>query len=280
MSYILEALADSEQARREIAAVPRYSLLPAVGEEPRRQRVWPYVLAGALLANALVLQLWLRAAPPGGVASIGHPRAAPVPQDAATAPVLAVAAPLPQAAQTPAAAAEPRVTPSAGSRKPTADAAGREFRQTRLPQPAPEHADARRVARPGAPNDPIALATADSTHAGASMPIPRSAPRIRVKRSADVAPVAGTSPGAAPARATPTPSSPAPGGDDELSPALQKELPALSVAGFIRDEGSASMVILNDKLAREGDEVAPGVRLEHIRNDGLVFSYKGYRFKR
>src|SRR5512133_2598514 len=109
MSYILEALADSEQARRELAAVPRYSLLPVVSEEPRRQRVWPYVLAGALLANAAVLQLWLRATPPGGVASIDQIRAAPVPQDAAAAPVASL--------PTPAAAAEPRAAPLAGSRK-------------------------------------------------------------------------------------------------------------------------------------------------------------------
>ena len=65
-----------------------------------------------------------------------------------------------------------------------------------------------------------------------------------------------------------------------MPPALQRELPALTVAGFIRDEGSSSMVIVNDRLVREGDEVAPGVKLENILNDGLVFNYKGYRFKR
>ena len=61
---------------------------------------------------------------------------------------------------------------------------------------------------------------------------------------------------------------------------LQQELPALSVAGFIRGEGSSGMVIVNDRLVREGDEVAPGVKLENILNDSLVFNYKGYRFKR
>ena len=66
----------------------------------------------------------------------------------------------------------------------------------------------------------------------------------------------------------------------ELPPALQQELPVLSVAGFIRDDGSGGMVIVNDSLAREGDEVAPGVKLEKIVGDSLVFNYKGYRFKR
>ncbi len=40
------------------------------------------------------------------------------------------------------------------------------------------------------------------------------------------------------------------------------------------------MVIVNDKLLREGDEVEPGLRVEKILGDGLVFDYKGYRFKR
>ena len=53
-----------------------------------------------------------------------------------------------------------------------------------------------------------------------------------------------------------------------------------TLAGYIRDEGSSGMVIVNDRLAREGDEVAPGVKLEKIVGDSLVFNYKGYRFKR
>jgi general secretion pathway protein B len=40
------------------------------------------------------------------------------------------------------------------------------------------------------------------------------------------------------------------------------------------------MVIVNDRLVREGDEVAPGVILEQILNDSVVFNYKGKRFKR
>lgn len=41
-------------------------------------------------------------------------------------------------------------------------------------------------------------------------------------------------------------------GKTELPPEPLKELPDLSVAGFIRDEVSGSMVIVNDRLVREG----------------------------
>lgn len=40
------------------------------------------------------------------------------------------------------------------------------------------------------------------------------------------------------------------------------------------------MVVVNDKLLREGDEAAPGVRVERILSDGVEFSYRGYRFRR
>jgi len=108
------------------------------------------------------------------------------------------------------------------------------------------------------------------------MRVPRPAPKVAAKRSTEAAVATEASP-------TPTLSEETPkqaGDTAELPPALQREMPALSVAGFIRNEGSGSMVIVNDRLVREGDEVAPGVKLEKIHNDSLIFNYKGYRFKR
>ena len=66
----------------------------------------------------------------------------------------------------------------------------------------------------------------------------------------------------------------------EMPPDIRKQLPPLAIAGFIRDAGAGNMVIVNDKLLHEGDEVEPGLRLEQILGDGLVFSYQGFRFKR
>ena len=66
----------------------------------------------------------------------------------------------------------------------------------------------------------------------------------------------------------------------EPIPVLPQDLPTVSVAGFIRDDGAGGMVIVNDKLVHEGDEISPGLKLEKILHDGLVFNYKGQRFKR
>lgn len=286
MSYILEALADSEQARLQIAAAPRYSLLPAVGEEIPRARVWPYALAGALLVNAVVLQLWLRPAAPGSVATIQAPSASP-------------------AAETAVAAAEPRILPSGGNEKPAADLAEIAPRETSLPPAKPASAYELRAAAVPAAASP---GTRSANVASASTHAPGSAAKVTVKRKAEpavakgaaatgvakvaaasAAAVVATAPVAAKA-ATPTAgiaavaapalAATAPAAGSDLPPALQQELPVLAVAGFIRDDGSSGMVIVNDSLAREGDEVAPGVKLERIVGDSLVFNYKGYRFKR
>lgn len=59
-----------------------------------------------------------------------------------------------------------------------------------------------------------------------------------------------------------------------------KGLPVLSITGYINDQDGTRLVIINDNLLREGDEVAPGLRLERILDDAAVFSYKGQRFRR
>jgi hypothetical protein len=38
---------------------------------------------------------------------------------------------------------------------------------------------------------------------------------------------------------------------------IQKQLPPISVAGYIQDEEHNNVVIVNDRLLREGDEAAP-----------------------
>jgi general secretion pathway protein B len=59
-----------------------------------------------------------------------------------------------------------------------------------------------------------------------------------------------------------------------------KGLPPLVVSGFIHNEQGGNMAIINDKLMNEGDEVAPGLKVEKIKEDAVMFNYKGYVFSR
>ena len=67
----------------------------------------------------------------------------------------------------------------------------------------------------------------------------------------------------------------------ELPLAIQQELPPLSISVHAYSaKESDRLVGVNGRLLHQGDEVAPGFKLEEITPSGMVFSYKGYRFRR
>jgi general secretion pathway protein B len=66
----------------------------------------------------------------------------------------------------------------------------------------------------------------------------------------------------------------------ELPEHIQRELPPLTVSGYIYSGNKADRsVLLNKRLLREGDQVAPDLRLESLLQDGMVLNYKGYRYR-
>ncbi len=256
MSYILEALTNSERARQQIAAGPRFSLLPVVGEELPHPRRWLYALAVTLLLNVAVLQVWMRPNLHSDVASIK-------------------ASAVPQVAEASAGAPEQNVAPAARGEAPVTERESSARRQLSASQP-----------RRGRSNEPHVSQSAAPANVRPESPVafgpglkeaPASAPKTTTKPGVDTSVVTGKN--AHPTQPFP-PSSMVSGGTAELPAVLQPQLPALSVAGFIHDEGAGSFVIVNDRLMREGDEVAPGVKLEKILKDGVIFEYKGAHFRR
>jgi len=67
----------------------------------------------------------------------------------------------------------------------------------------------------------------------------------------------------------------------ELPLSVQQELPAMTISVHAYSANSRDrMVSINNRMLREGADVAPGLKLEQITPDGMVFGYKGYRFRR
>lgn len=67
----------------------------------------------------------------------------------------------------------------------------------------------------------------------------------------------------------------------ELPPLIQQELPKLSIlAHSYSSKPKARFVFINDQMVHEEESPAPGLKLEQITPDGMIFSYKGYRFRR
>jgi general secretion pathway protein B len=67
----------------------------------------------------------------------------------------------------------------------------------------------------------------------------------------------------------------------ELPPALQQEIPKLVILIHSYSSNPKSrFVFINDRKWREDEYPVPGLKLEQITPDGVIFIYKGYRFRR
>ncbi|MFC0712015.1 general secretion pathway protein GspB [Azorhizophilus paspali] len=45
------------------------------------------------------------------------------------------------------------------------------------------------------------------------------------------------------------------------------------------DDAHLRMVVINDRILRQGGQADPGVVLERIAGDGVVLNYRDYRFR-
>lgn len=67
----------------------------------------------------------------------------------------------------------------------------------------------------------------------------------------------------------------------DLPLSIQQELPAMAISVHAYSGNPPDrMVGINNRMLREGGEVAPGLKLEQITPDGMIFGYKGYSFRR
>lgn len=141
--------------------------------------------------------------------------------------------------------------------------------------------------QPPAPSAPAPMAriadTAVPPARSSAMPVTPSAPPVPTAEPpaqgaasrAPMAPSVREKPRSAPVAVAATPVV------EPQAPELRKDdLPPIAIMGYIRDGEQGGMVMINDKLVREGEEFAPGLRLEKILPDGAVFSFKGRRFTR
>ncbi|MBI5890798.1 MAG: general secretion pathway protein GspB [Nitrosomonadales bacterium] len=66
----------------------------------------------------------------------------------------------------------------------------------------------------------------------------------------------------------------------ELPLSIQQELPAMKIQLHSYSSKSVnSIVSINSRMMKEGESLAPGLKLEQITPDGVILSYKGYRFQ-
>jgi general secretion pathway protein B len=252
MSYILDALrrADAERQRGGVPdlhaqpAGPMGASLDTRHDRPGgRRRLLLGAGLAALVLVALAVAWWL-----GREAAADHAAPPQLAQPGATAP----AVPEP---------AVPAAAPSAALTAPAWPPVG-------APAPA--------VAVAPAATAPASTATATPAAVTAVAP-PASAPTATpplAARPASVPPVAAAATAAAASAGD------APLRWAALPEATRRSLPPLSWSGAVyADQPAQRLVVVNGQVAREGDELAPGLRLERIAPKSVVLRWRGQRIE-
>lgn len=139
-----------------------------------------------------------------------------------------------------------------------------------LTEPTPPAAPAS-PSTPAAPARPAATTTVPAASAPASTPEPAARPARRMGEA---------SPGANPA---PAPAAPAPERIallQELPAQIQREIPPIAINGYLYASNPADRsVLINNRLRREGDQLADGLTLEKLLPSEMVLNYRGYRYR-
>lgn len=243
MSYILDALRKSDQQRQR--GLPPTLLAPQTAADEPRSRV---SVSHALLAAALV----------GAGILLGALRPWQTEQPATTRE---------------APARTPLDTSSAPSSVPLQPQTARKSEQAALPRELP----------PPIPSAAVLDHRVEERQApAAAEPQPRPRARATPRQAARPAPQPA---------AKAVPEQPKSGGTGEaqeqkvltmaeLPLSVRQEMPRLTILvhAYSR-EPKERLVGINDRILHEGEDVAPGLRLEEITPEGMILHYQGYRIR-
>jgi general secretion pathway protein B len=279
MSYILEALKKSELERQRGAAPTLRATQAAVARPPRDAIWFSAVLALVLISAGIVIGWWRpwQSDKPVAARVSAAPTPAPdlivVKPSELSPPAIAlappVAAPSPTATPTPTIAIRPAAPPE------VAHNAARGPTKTEAKANPPVPLAAALAPAPVPPNI-AAVAPIDA------LPGPRRAdpaapatPAVSLP-ALPAAPVAAITPDASRSSAPQQATLPR---RSDLPPAIRQEIPPLAISvHFYSGQRENSLVSINGRSLREGEEIAPDLKVERITPEGVIFAFKGYQF--
>jgi general secretion pathway protein B len=264
MSYILDALKKAEKERKQGTLPDMLTVQDIVAEKPRKRLAGVYFLAAALVLNAGILVWWLgsshTAKTKAGQTAVAENTSA------AVADKTVQAVPEVPVSPAPAQEASPEIRPVDKNIVPAITVKPVNIRPeavSDLPKERPDPPDSRRqlVADPRSP--------------GSAAPKPAGISAEKVKQAEG----AGRPPSEPANDFTEMPDENKIYKLRELPSAIRQSLPSFSVSALLYSSSPASrMVRVNEQMMREGQELTSGLRLDEIAKEGLVFSYRKYRF--
>ena len=270
MSYILDALRKSDQQRQRGTAPTLLAAQTAAAVAPEQRALLAYGLLAALLVGAGILIGWLRPwqpeqAPPRRQEPVASKPVESPPRESAPAPPEMASQPM----------AEPKLQSAT---------------RPELVTPAPSEISPQSKLQPNLQN-----ATRPAQAAPAPLKVtPQSKPELAARAKAEaVAPpreapavAPGTTAASIPERPVDTTAADAAGDQkvismSELPLSVRRELPAMTISVHAYSGNPAArMVSIDNRMLREGESLVPGLKLEQITPDGMIFVYKEYRFLR
>ena len=137
-------------------------------------------------------------------------------------------------------------------------------------------------AQPSAPDAASATRSAGTVTGQATAPARIDAPPIPPAAVTiappETAPAMTEKPaGAGPGDAVPENKVP---GMSELPPSIRQEISSLTISfHFYATNPAERRIMINNELLRQGEVLQPGLGVEQITRDGVILSYKGYRFR-
>ena len=275
MSFILDAIAKSEQERQQQQMPDASSLAFPSAAPVRSRRTAPYLLAGLLLGSAILAAVWFQSprtlvtpfAGPGGAAMPTTPEATDRPQ----APV--------ESHEAPPAAPADRPEPNSATRM-LADSSARKTVSRTQPPKVEKKAEAPAAGSvTEVPKDPPGESSAVSV---ANVPANEISAEDPLQASLETAP--GVSGADAPAAAVETP----PSGTEaplrrvsrvsELPADVRRALPSVVFTGHLYSRNPSSSYVFIDTGRRVvvGQQIVDGLVLDEITPTGVVVEFQGY----
>lgn len=260
MSYILDALRKSDQLRQQGAAPTLMSVPLPIQETRQRTLSWFIVLAAVLFILGIIIGGWQP-----WQSSLTRPVAQPgmsAEEMARRQPGINAPSPAPDSAP---ARASSMPHDAAGNKMEPVQGTSRQPKDSLVAQAPPATIPAQAVS-PGAANPSIPAVAADKSQATPTAPPQGSGPPIPGKQIGTESSSATTEQKIM-TRA-------------ELPAAVQQEIPKMAVSlHAYSSKPKNRLVSVNDQLLHEGDSLLPGLVLEQITSEDMIFSYKGFRFR-
>ncbi len=254
MSYILDALKKSEKERKRGTVPDVLTVQEQLSYERRKRNIWPYLIAIALLVNAGILLWWTGFSPKKQMEAPGK---AVTVQEATTGV---------------GSSSENSLSSFKGDLKATGSEGVTNQEILGEKQSAPSKSSDRssqeiKIQKPETKTDRISSVQKNDSDNQTDM--------TKKSQTSDA-----DLPSAQPGEALPKPEPNKIYTYKELPEGIRKNLPPLTLSiALYSDDPATRIARIDGQTLREGQDLAPGLKLEQIVEHGVILSYQNYRFR-